>query len=164
MTNTLSLRCQGALADRVSEGLARDETQVYGSQFGSYDHPQQPLQALRQPVGALDSVATAPRLHKDVQHNAILIDRSPEIMLDALDWNEHLVEEPLISGPRPTTSQATGKICTELLTPGPYRPVGDLDAAQLFADREKNPAHGKTQPGSGQRPLANISLNTSTAR
>ena len=125
----------------MSEGLGRDETQVYSSQFGSYDHPQQPF-------GALDSVATAPRLHKDVQHNAILIDSTPEITLDTLDWNKPLVEVPLISGPRPTPPQATGKMCTELFTPGPYRLVGDLDAA-LSQDQVN---------------ARWLSLNTSTAR
>jgi len=72
----------------VPEGLPLDETQVYSSaiwQCSTHCILQQPFEE------ALDSVATAPRLHKDVQHNAILIDSTPEIMLDTLDWNEHLV-------------------------------------------------------------------------
>ena len=69
-------------------------------------------------------------------------------MLDTLDSNEHLVEVPLISGPRPTTSQAIGKICAELLTPGPYRLVGEIDAAL----------------GQDQVNTRWLSLNTTTAR
>ena len=72
----------------MPEGLLPDETQVYSSamlQCSTHCTLQQPFEE------ALDSVAIAPRLHKDVQHNAILIDSSPEIMLDTLDWNEHLV-------------------------------------------------------------------------
>jgi hypothetical protein len=67
-------------------------------------------------------------LDKDIQHNAILIDSSPEIMLHALDPDEHLVEKPLVSGPWPTTSQTIGEIRTEFLAPAPYRLVGDIDA------------------------------------
>jgi hypothetical protein len=54
-------------------------------------------------------------LDKDIHRNAILIDSSPEIMLHALDPDEHLVELPLISGPWPTTSQTIGEIRTEFL-------------------------------------------------
>jgi pimeloyl-ACP methyl ester carboxylesterase len=67
--------------------------------------------------------------NKDIQHNAILIDSTPEIMLYALDPDEHLVKMPFISGPWPTTSQTISEIRTEFPAPAPYRLVGDVDAA-----------------------------------
>jgi hypothetical protein len=67
-------------------------------------------------------------LDKDIQHNAILIDSAPEIMLHTLDPDEHLIEVPLISGLWSTTSQTIGEIRPEFLAPAPYRLVGDVDA------------------------------------
>jgi hypothetical protein len=47
------------------------------------------LQTLQQSLEEpLCSVGIAPRLNQDVAHNAILIDRAPEIVLHALDPNE----------------------------------------------------------------------------
>jgi hypothetical protein len=41
---------------------------------------------------------TAPVLNKDVEHNAVLIHGTPEIVLHTLDPDEHLVEIPLVTG------------------------------------------------------------------
>jgi hypothetical protein len=38
------------------------------------------------------------RLDENVEDNAILIDRAPEIVRDAVDLQEHLVEMPFIAG------------------------------------------------------------------
>jgi hypothetical protein len=75
------------------------------SQCVGHDHSrhivQSPQRSLEKP---LCSVGLAPRLDKDIQHNAILIDCTSEIMLHAPDPDEPLVEGPPISGPWPTTS------------------------------------------------------------
>ena len=42
------------------------------------------------------------RLHQDIEHNAVLIDRSPEIVSDSVDLEEDLVQMPFI-----TSSSAT---------------------------------------------------------
>jgi hypothetical protein len=53
-------------------------------QFVGHDHPRHILQTLQQSFEEpLCSAGIAPRLDKDIQHNAILIDSSPEIMLHA---------------------------------------------------------------------------------
>src|SRR6516165_12469101 len=60
-------------------------------QFVGHDHPRHILQTLQQSFEEpLCSVGIAPRLDKDIQHNAILIDSAPEIMLHTLDPDEHL--------------------------------------------------------------------------
>ena len=73
-------------------------------QFVGHDYPWHILQTIQQSLEEpLRSVGMAPRLNKDIQHNAILIDSSPEIMLHALDPDQHLVKMPHISGPWSTT-------------------------------------------------------------
>ena len=37
---------------------------------------------------ALGSVGVASRLHKDIQHNAVLIDNTPKIVFDTLDLDD----------------------------------------------------------------------------
>ncbi len=39
----------------------------------------------------------------------VLIDRAPEMMQVALDADEHLIEVPLVTGPRPPALQRVGK-------------------------------------------------------
>ena len=71
----------------------------------------------------------APRLNEDVEHDAILIDGAPEIMLHALDPDEDLVHVPLVPWPWPAASQAVGETRAEFLAPASHRLVGDDDAA-----------------------------------
>ena len=98
-------------------------------QFVGHDDPRHILQTLQQSLEEpLCSVGVAPRLDKDIQHNAILIDGAPKIMLHTQDPDEHLIEVPLISGSWSTTSQTIGEIRPEFLPPAPYRLVGDVDA------------------------------------
>jgi hypothetical protein len=98
-------------------------------QFVGHDDPRHILQTLQQSLEEpLCSVGIAPRLDKDIQHNAILIDGAPKIMLHTQDPDEHLIEVPLISGSWSTTSQTIGEIRPEFLPPAPYRLVGDVDA------------------------------------
>ena len=69
------------------------------SQLVGHDHPRHVLQSLQQPPEeALGGIGIAPVLNEDVEHNTVLIHGTPEIVLHALDPDEHLVEVPLVPG------------------------------------------------------------------
>ncbi len=58
-------------------------------QLVGHEHPRHILQTLQQSLEeALRSGGIAPGLHQDVEHDAILIDGAPEIVLHALDPDE----------------------------------------------------------------------------
>jgi hypothetical protein len=95
------------------------------SQLVSHDHPRQILQAFQQPSEeALGGVGIAPVLNKDVEHNAILINGTPKVVLHALDPDEYFVEVPFVPGARSTAAEAIGKALAELPAPPPYGLVG----------------------------------------
>jgi hypothetical protein len=99
-------------------------------QLVGHDHPWDVLQALQKPPEeALRGVAIAPGLNQDVEHNTILIDRSPKVLLHALDPDEDFVQVPLVPWPRPVAAQAVGETRTEFLAPASHRLVGDDNAA-----------------------------------
>jgi hypothetical protein len=71
-------------------------------QLVSHDHPRHVLQALQQPLEeTLRRLRVAAALNEDVEHDAVLIHGTPEIMLLALDPDEHLVQVPYVDGPLP---------------------------------------------------------------
>jgi hypothetical protein len=79
------------------------------------------LQTLQQSFEEpLCSVRIAPGLNQDVEHNAILIDGALEIVLHALDPNEHLVQVPLISWSWPAAAHAVGECRAKLLAPASH--------------------------------------------
>ena len=99
-------------------------------QLVSHDHSRDVLQTLQKPPEeALGGVGIAPGLNEDVEHNAILIDGAPEVMLHALDPDEDFVQVPLVPWPRPAAAQAVGETRTEFLAPASHRLVGDENAA-----------------------------------
>jgi hypothetical protein len=66
-------------------------------QLVGHDHPRHILQTLQKPLEeALRGVGIAMGLNEDVEHNAILIDGAPEIVLHALDADEDFVHVPLV--------------------------------------------------------------------
>src|SRR3954462_7981135 len=70
------------------------------------DHPRRILQALQQLAKeALGGFGIAPALHQDIEHLAVLIDRTPEMVLLATDAQKHLVDEPFVAWPGPTPLQ-----------------------------------------------------------
>ena len=88
------------------------------------------LQTLQQVLEeALGGFRIAPFLNQDIQYNTILINSAPEIVLHALDPNEHLVQVPFISWPWPASTQAIGESRAEFLAPASHGFVGDDDAA-----------------------------------
>ena len=98
-------------------------------EFVGDDHPRRILQALQQTLEEpLGGFRIPPVLHKDIENHAALIHGTPQVMLNALDPDEHLIEVPLVSRPRPTASQTMGKALAKFPTPAPHRLIGHNDA------------------------------------
>jgi hypothetical protein len=94
-----------------------------------HNHPRYILQTPQKLLEeALRGVGIVPGLNEDVEHNAILIDGTPEIALHASDSDEDLVHVPLVPWPRPAAAQAVSETRAEFLAPASYRLVGDHDA------------------------------------
>ena len=71
------------------------------SQLVGHDYPRHVLQTLQKPPKeALRRVGIAPGLNKNIEHDTILIDGTPEIVLHALDPDEDFVHVPLVAWPR----------------------------------------------------------------
>src|SRR5579864_1907645 len=68
-------------------------------------------------------------LNQDVDHVAVLIHRTPEILLLAVDANENFVQVPHIAEAALAPLQFSGIVRTELLTPEPNRFIRDDDSA-----------------------------------
>jgi hypothetical protein len=66
---------------------------------------------------ALRCLGVAPGLNEDVEHNALLIDGAPEVVLHALDPDEDFVQVPLVARSWPATAQAVSDTGGELLAP-----------------------------------------------
>jgi hypothetical protein len=78
------------------------------------------LRALQQPPKESFGRPRAPtRLNDDVEHDAVLINGAPKIMLRALNPDEHLIEMPLVTRSRTTAAQTVGEGLAELLAPAP---------------------------------------------
>ena len=69
------------------------------------------------------------RLYQDVDHVAVLIHGTPEILLLAVDSNEDFVQVPNIAEAALTPLQFSGIISTELLAPESNRFLRDDDSA-----------------------------------
>ena len=67
------------------------------------------------------------RLDEDVEDDAVLIDGSPEVVNDAVDLEEDLVQMPLITRSGTSSPEAVGVVFAELLTPTPDRLVAEHD-------------------------------------
>jgi hypothetical protein len=80
-----------------------------GAELVGDQHPrdiaQLPEQLAKEPLGSL---GIAPGLHQDVQHVSLLIHRPPEVLVLAVDADDHLVEIPLVAGLRFPTPQPVG--------------------------------------------------------
>src|ERR1700739_2176368 len=99
------------------------------SQLVCHDHPRHILQTLQQlSEKAPGSFGITPGLNEDVEHDAILIHSTPEIVLHTLDPDEGLVEVPFIPRPWPAAAQAVGKGLAEFLAPAPHGLIGDDNA------------------------------------
>jgi hypothetical protein len=61
--------------------------------------------------------AIALLLYQDIQHDPVLIRRTPQIMQHASDPNEHLIQVPCVPWPRSAAAQPSGKCGAEFLAP-----------------------------------------------
>jgi len=68
-------------------------------------------------------------LHQDVEHNAGLVNSSPQPVLLTADLQQDLVQVPLVAGAPSSSSQSSRKGSTELGAPLADRFVADDDAA-----------------------------------
>ena len=69
-------------------------------QLVGHEHARHILQTLQQSLEkALRGVGIAPRLNENVEHDAILVDGAPEIVLHALDPDEDFIHVPLVPWP-----------------------------------------------------------------
>jgi hypothetical protein len=78
---------------------------------------------------ALGSGAIPPVLHQNVQHDAVLVHRTPQIMQRAADADEHFVEMPGVSWLRPSPTKPSGEVGPELQASVPNSLVRYQDAA-----------------------------------
>ena len=98
-------------------------------QLVGHDHPRHILQTLQQPrEEALCSIGITPGLNQDVEHDTLLIDGAPKIVLNALDPDEDFVHMPFVSRLWPAATQAVGETRGEFLAPAAHRLVGHDDA------------------------------------
>jgi len=116
-----------------------------------HDHPRHLLQTLQKPPEeALRSVGIAPILNEDVDHNAILVNGAPEIVLHDLNPDEDFIHPPLVSWSWPAAARAVGETRTEFRAPAPHRLIRDDNAAlgQQPLDIPKTEAEDVVQPDS----------------
>ena len=121
----LGIGKQHALSDAVA------------SQLIGYDHARYILKALQQaPEESLRGLSIPPWLNEDVEHDAVLINGTPQIVLHSLDPDEHLVEVPFVSWPWPAAAYTTGMGLAELLAPAPHSLIGNHNAS--FSQNQLN--------------------------
>ena len=105
--------------------------------FIGHDHARHVIKALQQasekPFGRL---AISPWLNEDVENDAVLIHGTPQIMLRALDPDQHLVHVPLVPGPWSAASQAVCEGLAKLLAPPTNRLIRDDSTA--FSQKQLN--------------------------
>jgi hypothetical protein len=80
-------------------------------------------------------------LDQDIDDDSMLIDGSPEIVGNAVDLKENLIQMPFVAGPSTTSSQATSELSTELVAPAPDRFIAHQHAPRrhhLFHISEAN--------------------------
>ncbi len=68
-------------------------------------------------------------LHKDIEHGALLVKRSPEIVLLAVDLENHFIQVPLVSRLGTSTAKLSGILLAELERPATNNFIPEDDAA-----------------------------------
>ena len=105
--------------------------------FIGHDHARLVIQALQQPSEKpFGRLAISPWLNEDVEHDAVLIHGTPQIMLHALDPDEHLIDVPLVPGSWSAAVDAFCEGLAKLLAPPTNRLIGDDDAT--FSQKQLN--------------------------
>ena len=102
-----------------------------GTKFIRQDHSghvAQPLQQLAKE--ALGCFRVAAALDQNVKHVPVLVDSLPEVVQFAADADEHLVQEPLVTGLRPASLEGLGLGSSEAQAPLTDGLVADHDASR----------------------------------
>jgi NAD(P)-dependent dehydrogenase (short-subunit alcohol dehydrogenase family) len=90
-----------------------------GLQFVGNDDTWNILQATQQSFEeALRRLRVSPALDENVEHDAVLINGTPEIVQFAPDPDEDLVQIPLVSGSRASAAQGVGELSAYAATKG----------------------------------------------
>ena len=121
------------------------------SKFVGHDHAWHVIQALQQPSEKpFGRLAISPRLNENVEHDAVLIHGTPQIMLHALDPDEHLIHVPLVPWSWSAASQAICEGLAKLLAPPTNGLIRDDNAtfSQKQLDIPKADAEHVVQPDS----------------
>src|SRR5689334_15377498 len=84
--------------------------------------PQSSEQPLEESLGR---IRVPPVLHQNVEHDAVLVHRAPEIMQSAVDPDEHFIQVPDITGSRSPPPKPAREGLAEFQTPAPDALVGD---------------------------------------
>src|SRR3954452_19143359 len=94
---------------------------------GDHDarRPALPLQQLAQQ--ALGGPFVPPALDQHVEHDAVLVDRAPQPVLLASNFDSNLIQMPFVSARRQPTPDPVGEVLAELELPLPYGLVADDD-------------------------------------
>ena len=100
------------MSDTVAAQLVGDETTRF-----------LPLAPQESPKESARRAPVPTRLDENVDHVAVLIHRTPEIVAPTVDRHEHFVEEPGVSESPLSALQAPRVVRAELLAPLPHRLV-----------------------------------------
>ena len=80
-----------------------------GSEFISHNYPRHIAQTLQQLAKkAFGRRLVTAALDQNVKHVPVLVDGPPQVVQFASDADEHLVEEPLVTGLRPASLESLG--------------------------------------------------------
>jgi hypothetical protein len=94
-------------------GQDRSLSDAIATQTVGDEPPRLVLQPTQQVLEeALGSGAIPPVLHENVQHDAVLVHRTPQTMQRAADADEHFVEMPGVSWLRPSPAKPSGEVGT----------------------------------------------------
>ena len=77
----------------------------------------------------LGRLGVAPGLNEKLEHLSLVVDRTPKPVPFPVNDHDHLVEMPVIAGPRTRASEIGGNLWTKLQEPPTDSLVGQVDAA-----------------------------------
>src|SRR5437763_12901235 len=120
-------------------------------QLISDDHAWHILQPFEQfPKESFGCFFVASALYEDIQHVAVLIHRSPQVMLLTSNRENHLIHIPLVATTRAATAQFIGRGLTKCEAPLSHRFISDDDTAlgQNFLNITETEREAEIQPHS----------------
>jgi hypothetical protein len=108
-----------AVLDRRHDLAVRD---LVAAEFVGDDHPRHVLQVFAQRAEeSFGGHRISAGLDQNVEHVAVLVDRAPQVVLGAVDPDEHFVAVPFVTGPWPASAQPAGVGLPEFGAPASFR-------------------------------------------